>query len=252
MTEDDNATSTLWDKEHLAYISLLGATVAFTFDVGCFSAIGINFFTLFSLSEHLVFAIQALPIALLMLFALSALAVVMGAKPWPPPRDIKNVSKGRRIAAFIIVCLLFLGLLSYLVLALYNNPIMLIIAMVLAVLGFGLLVLKPVYKPLFTAFMAIFVANWVAFIFGYQLGTSYLSKDDISKGLMSTGFNVVEFKDGASIKGRIMRSGDRGVLLYDPASDRVLFELWDTIHSIEANPPGPVRRGQLELHVPQQ
>ena len=238
MTKDDDATSTVWNSGYIAYITMLGASVALTFDVGFFSAIGINFFTLFSLSEHLVFAIQALPIALVLLMGVSVGAVLLGAKPpSPPPHDFQNVSKRRRIAGIIIICLLILGPLSYLGLILYNNPEMLLIAIVFAMVGFGLLILEPAYKPLYTAFMAIYLANWIAFIFGIHLGTMYLSKNDISKGLMSAVFNVVDFKDGASIKGRIIRSGDRGVLLYDPASDRVRFELWDTIHSIEATPP---------------
>jgi hypothetical protein len=236
MTEDDEATSTRWSNGYIAYVSLLGATIALTFDVGCFSEIGINFFTLFSLSEHLVFAIQALPIALVLLIALSAFAVLFGAKPRPPRQDFEMLSKRRRIVGYVIGSFLILGLLSYVGFLLYKNPEMLLVVIPIAILGFGLLTLEPTYKPWFTAFMAIYAANMVAFLLGYYVGAAYLSKDDISKGLIPAVVDVVDFKDGASIKARIIRSGDRGVLLYDPASDRVRFVLWDTISSIEATP----------------
>jgi uncharacterized membrane protein len=58
MTEDANKTSNLWKDNYLAYIPLLGAAVAVTFDVGYFFALNLSFFTLFSLSEHILFAIQ--------------------------------------------------------------------------------------------------------------------------------------------------------------------------------------------------
>jgi len=45
-----------------AYGSLLAALLAISYNVGYFLAIG-NSFTLFSISEHIVFALQALPLA---------------------------------------------------------------------------------------------------------------------------------------------------------------------------------------------
>ena len=71
------ATNTPWWKDsYFAYIPLLGAAVALAFDVGCFFAFGINFYTLFSLSEHIGFAIPAFPIALIFLLMFSWLAIL--------------------------------------------------------------------------------------------------------------------------------------------------------------------------------
>jgi hypothetical protein len=52
-------------------ISALVGLLAVTFDVGYFAAIDLSFFTLFSLPEHLLFAIQALPLA----FGVAALVI---------------------------------------------------------------------------------------------------------------------------------------------------------------------------------
>jgi hypothetical protein len=43
---------------------VIAPTFAFAFNIGCFIAIDINWFTLFNLTEHMVFAIKALPIAI--------------------------------------------------------------------------------------------------------------------------------------------------------------------------------------------
>src|SRR6202521_1018906 len=91
--KDADVSGTLWNDKYIAYIPLLGAAVALIFDVGCFYAIQINLFTLFSLSEHIVFAIQAFPIALAVFIPISGLVVVMGTGASPVPPDPNKVSK---------------------------------------------------------------------------------------------------------------------------------------------------------------
>src|SRR4051812_36996300 len=55
--------SEILSKEYLVAIPILGTGSALTFDVGYFYGIDINFFTIFSLPEHLVFALEAAPLA---------------------------------------------------------------------------------------------------------------------------------------------------------------------------------------------
>jgi hypothetical protein len=62
-------------KEIAVLVPVFGSTIAVTYDVGFFWGLDINYFTLFSLTEHLVFAIEALPFALGLSFALSILFV---------------------------------------------------------------------------------------------------------------------------------------------------------------------------------
>jgi hypothetical protein len=51
-------------RELLVLIPLVGTALAVAFDVGYFTGVDINFFTFFSLSEHIVFALEVLPAAL--------------------------------------------------------------------------------------------------------------------------------------------------------------------------------------------
>lgn len=58
-------------KEIAVYVPVLATAIAITYDVGYFWGIDINLFTLFALSDHILFAIEALPMA----FCISALLI---------------------------------------------------------------------------------------------------------------------------------------------------------------------------------
>ena len=77
----------------------------------------------------------------------------------------------------------------------------------------------------------------VSLILGIWIGATYLTKTDNSDSVLPSRFSVVQYKDGATLRGRLMRSGERGILIYDPEVDQVRFILWDTIESIKAAPP---------------
>jgi hypothetical protein len=52
-------------EKFLPYGTYLALILAFMFNIGYFAPIDIRLFTLFSLSEHLLFSIEAIPIAFL-------------------------------------------------------------------------------------------------------------------------------------------------------------------------------------------
>jgi hypothetical protein len=247
MTKNADATDTLWNNAYIAYIPLLGAAVALTYDVGYFYAVEISFFTLFSLSEHIVFAIQAFPFALVVLIPLSAVAVIMGKEGTsapPPPYDPARVSKLQRIAAYALLSLIILLLISVLSFALLHAPETILIVIEYAVAGFGILLIAPLYKRIFIVSMAILIGLTLSFLVGYSAGTGSLSNDDNASKIFPPSIQTVNFKNGAPMNGRIIRSGDRGVLLYDPASNRIRFVLWEAIGSIEATPQQKITGGR--------
>ena len=51
-------------KDWIVMLPLAGSILALTYDVGFFYGIGLPYFTLFSLSEHILFALQVLPQAI--------------------------------------------------------------------------------------------------------------------------------------------------------------------------------------------
>lgn len=54
-------------EKFLPVIPLAGTAIAIAFDVGYFYGIDINFFTLFSFTEHISFAFEAMPVAIVIL-----------------------------------------------------------------------------------------------------------------------------------------------------------------------------------------
>src|ERR1700741_672755 len=51
-------------KDLLFALPIYGAALAITYDVGYFYGLDMGYFTMFSLAEHLVFAMQAIPFSL--------------------------------------------------------------------------------------------------------------------------------------------------------------------------------------------
>src|ERR1700688_3923944 len=74
---DDKKAAALFETEQLKtvilVIPLIGAIIAITYDVGYFFGVDINYFTVFSLAEHLVFALEPVPFAIVMAFCLVSL-----------------------------------------------------------------------------------------------------------------------------------------------------------------------------------
>jgi hypothetical protein len=239
--QDGDVVGRFWKDTYLAYIPLLAAAVALSFDVGCFYAIQINFFTLFSLSEHIVFAIQAFPIALAILIPISGVFAVMGKGSASPPRPATTGTL-HGIRKYIVSAILILLLISVFGLAVFfiissGAPELLFVLMEFAVLLLGIALLDVLYKRLFITLMLIFITLTISFAVGFRTGKAYLV-DNGSPNMVRPSLtnDVVKLTSGETIGGRIIRSGDRGVMFYDPASGRIKFLLWATIGSIEATP----------------
>jgi hypothetical protein len=94
-TDDTGRPAKLPDMEQVKTIFLVlpiaGSLAAITFDVGYFNGIGLEYFTLFSLSEHIVFALAVAPIAFLAALVMGVFVLIL-----PPSEDNRaRLSKGR-------------------------------------------------------------------------------------------------------------------------------------------------------------
>jgi hypothetical protein len=243
MTESADRTTNLWKDSYLAYVPLLGAAVALTFDVGYFFALNLSFFTMFSLSEHILFAIQSFPIALvviLLLLIAAAIFLSVWDRPAPTaPVNPKKLHGVQLIAAIVLLALLVLALLLYFGYLLYSTPIVNPLAFeILMGLG-GLVFINDPYKRAFVATVTVLFLLTFSFFIGYSFAASAITTTD-PNNIFQPGIGTINLKNGSQINGRIIRSGERGVLIYDPASDRLRFLMLEEISSIEA-PPKPLR-----------
>ena len=243
MTEDANKTSNLWKDSYLAYIPLLGAAVAVTFDVGYFVALNLSFFTLFSLSEHILFAIQAFPIALVVvLFSLIAAgagilltAFLLERQPPAAPVTPKKLHGVQLVAALVLLVLLVLALLLFVAYMLYSTPIAIPLAIEMFIGLGGWVFISDPYRRAFIATGTVLFVLTFSFFVGHIFAASAITTAD-PNNLFQLKIATINPKSGAPISGRIIRSGERGVLVYDPAADRLRFLLWEGLSSIEAPP----------------
>jgi hypothetical protein len=210
---------------------IFASAIALTFDVGYFSGIDINYFTLFSLSEHLVFALEALPLAfpVVAVFLLYMFAFKWGELRSTPKRDAKITKATLRdhlhkfwvFEAFILLLLTF---------SIFRHNAVGI------VVGFGILIAGIVMRlapwfflttaVLFT-YGAIFLLT-LTFVAGYEAARTYLAYDFAPQ--------VLSMND-RELHGKLIRSGERGILFHDISTREILFLKWDNIKSIRNQAP---------------
>ena len=218
-TEPNNRLS-----DFLVYLPLVGAVAAVTFDLGYFSGIDINLFTLFSLSEHIMFSIEATPVVFAVMFAMLAIATAGGG--------ISSIQSKIETLEEPIVGYGFLGsffLLATVTLALTKQfwpehrwtvaLVILAVGSILLIAGRPKILRSQSNQLLIVTFAILFGV----FCLGHFLAQSYIADGQI--------FQRIETTTG-KMDGKLIRSGDRGMLFVDTASN-IAFIKWDEITRIQ-------------------
>lgn len=213
---------------------------AVAFDVGSFAIIGMGFFSLFSPAEHLLFALEALPLALFIcLVALFLCPIILKRSPGPPPVqtgkwDLTLVGKSLLVLALLLLVGLATGPALYSTYMQWPNTAQVVLILFLLLPP---LLSFPFADARLRTRLVFPLLAYSAVALSFALGISY------NAALMSAPpdaplTNVV-FKEDARppIGVRPVRSGERGLLMYDPASRLLRFERWDGIRSLEKSPP---------------
>jgi hypothetical protein len=205
-------------KDYLVILPVIGTVSAVTFDVGYFYGIDINLFTLFSLSEHVLFSIEALPLTF---------CVVIVAPKLLATDLIPNIARWfnehKRWMRFITsVMLLLIGFLGFKFPA-TQVPLATAIT-VMAALG-AYIAGKPPLKHLAGAFVVIACI----FLLGYTAANLYVDGEKM---------HTIETAN-TKIDGRIIRSGERGMLFVD-AQKKILFLKWNEIVRLSVLNPSSI------------
>jgi hypothetical protein len=217
----------------LALATTGAAAVAIAFDIGYFTSLDINMFTLFSLSEHVLFSLEAAPIA----FALLVSSVVLRSIVSPVGRQIKtrfiDVEVNKKKLRYIIVQTILITLLicAVVVFAIYVN-IMYIAFLFLP--AFMVLYLSTNISRQMSDIISEFTLLYIifftyAYVDGALVAQAYTSYDAKVLHQLIT-------KDRATLGGRLIRSGERGVLFFDTEKKQVAFLRWENIDSIRGLP----------------
>jgi hypothetical protein len=218
---------------------VFASALAVTYDVGFFTGIGISFFSFFSLSEHLVFALQALPLASVPV----AIFLLWVAGGWYGYKLGINLSeteiKPSKIDASVIRFTEYIKSRPWLQRAYVLITVLLIFLNVKVgqfVLGFMMLC-----SLLFAVWAGEFLAEWkrrspsviiasavavliLSFMTGLQRAHSVLESESASETIGT---------ENSSLPARLIRGGDKGVLFLSLESKKVRFLRWDAIKQIE-------------------
>jgi hypothetical protein len=220
-----------FDKDLIVVLPVLGTIASVTFDVGYFAGIDINYFTLFSAAEHFVFAMEALPLAFVY-----CVMLLVGLMMW----DVASLNKwllelrvGRQnqmngyVRRWYVNWLLVPGgIIAGAVVPFYYGLwefVVIFIGMVGMVVIVNLWPMILMSKRSMVAFAGVVILISV-FVSGYRQASNYLAG--------KTNFHNLRLEDGGMMDGRIIRAGDRGVLLYIPASEEIILVRWDQIKGI--------------------
>jgi hypothetical protein len=209
-------------RETFVAIPLLGTAVAVAFDVGYFFGLDIHFFGLFSLSEHIVFALQALPVALVAvaLISLSMATFFKGREEAPSPRTEPKRFRQHQLIRVVLAIVAFT--LSYLSLKTY----------IYQSIMFGFVGIATVVMTIAPRYFWNPVV-YVPFAASGILATSWGVGIDFERLQVEGGdqTHIVRTNEG-DIGAKLIHTGERGVLIYDPSHKQVRLLKWDAVKEV--------------------
>lgn len=231
-----------FNKDVVVLIPLLASIAGITFDVGYFYGVGISYFTVFALSEHLVFALEALPLALVFVLLVVVMLGTMDAtrikgyvdrlneqafpsgqlKEKPGPIKLDKITF-RNIVHWV---LMFASTALFFYTRQWAIAVLASFALVAFVVG-DLCMWVLMSRRVFFSYVSVGVLA-TSFVAGWQWADLALnSKDEPNTVLLNE-----KASPSGEIKGRVLRSGDRGVLVYSPDSSELRLIQWDEIRQI--------------------
>jgi hypothetical protein len=220
MTDGATKSELIPVKDLLVVIPLVASTLAMTREVGSFFSIG--GFHYFSISEHIVSALRALPFAITVSMLLAALAAAAGSKQEELRKKfLAHINK----PMFWLVLVLGIAIAWVLAFLLHEFSPYIIIGGCLPLLIY-IFLLKNVPVASGTGIAAMSCVM--------LLVTFGVASDTMKHYLNSNSAQIVEVttKTG-TVTGKMIMSGERGALIYRDDSQAFLFERADEIKSIQ-------------------
>jgi hypothetical protein len=213
MKDEDNAFGM---KDLITIVPVAGIILAAMYDLGFFYSVDISLFSLFSWSDHIVFALEALFPALVIVSALGwALSKFTTDAPLKKQPHLR--------LWFLFALFAFLGVMTTL-----NLSVELLFWWLMCLITLGAIFLN-------VRLSGIVLAYSLGLIFGaYAIGNAD------GTGILRVSRQQSLFTASSQMNGRVFRSGERGVLFYDPATKKMSFLLWSEVKRLEtAVPNGP-------------
>jgi len=209
--EDKNALSV---KDLITVVPVFGIVLAAEYDMGFFGSVDPSLFTLFSWSDHIVFALQALLPAIVLV---SALGWSLSKFTFDAP-----MNQQPRIRLWFLVVLFGLFTVGSVLNRGYDMAVFWALMGLIAVSAMFLNV--RLAGIVLTYSLGLFMG---AYLIGYSDARSAL-RLPTQQSLLTT---------SNQLQGRVFRSGDRGMLFYDPATKKMSFLQWSEVKRLETVVP---------------
>jgi membrane protein YqaA with SNARE-associated domain len=222
---------------------VFASALAVTYDVGFFFGIDIDFFTFFSFSEHLVFALQAIPFAApaaaciiswLVGFVESERISTAFLKKWKNADEAERIKMlpplQKKVDDYMrwrlwVAPLTLLGSVFSVLAGSYSAAFLSTLLAAFIASGKSIHEIAAIStKTVFKGFCGISIL-FVAFLVGYERSHTILASTTAAESILI---------DDKAVAARIIRSGERGLLFFAIDSKKVRFVRWEAVKQIES------------------
>jgi hypothetical protein len=216
-------------KDMLIAIPFFASGLALTWEVGFFFVIKGGSFGIFTIAEHITFALQALPVAFVLAIAIVGMMAEHHRVPrlvYMPPKQRRRLAQGMLV--FSLIMNVFMGVLIYR----YARSATVLLPLWI-ISGFTV-VLLPTPELIKRRIMSVIFGFTLSFATAFGFGVD-IARYELWSQLPLNKITIGEKgKDAETeVAARIIRSGERGVLYYDPKLAQFGLVPWDSIKRID-------------------
>jgi hypothetical protein len=198
-------------EKAIALVPLLAAFLALTYDIGYFFGIGLSIFSFFSLSEHILFAAQAIPFAILV-----ATAAIFGMRG----SERRNAFGITWIFTALFGLTLFLAAIEV-----YFGDFSLLIFIGAPAIVLILALRAEKKNLIYIGLCSLVLLASLALMAGAFTARTTIRSSEI--------YHRLVLASGTEIRGVALRMGERGIIFWEPSSRRMHLVRWGGIRSLE-------------------
>ena len=206
-------------REYLVVLPLFGTTLAISFDVGYFIWLDFDLFNVFSVSEHIAFAMQLVP------FIVGASVVMITCSI--AEANLKQGKKNNRAELYFLLGLVIIVFGA----ACYYSFVQTFFMAFGIVVGFVAILIVILIMTLPRDFFEhnILVISAATLL---VIGSLVLGVDTARQQQNSKTYRYLIETNKTELFGRVLRSGERGLLILEESSQAIMLIPWKEIKTI--------------------
>ncbi|MBR0747398.1 hypothetical protein JQ582_26025 [Bradyrhizobium japonicum] len=205
----DTSSTSFAPKDLVVMVPAVGSALALCWEVGSFLPVGGAAFSYFSITEHIAFAVPALPFAILVASAGYAGFLTRGRGPrakhanWP----------------YLLLVFIFASAAAYV----SRTALFAVVAFAAVLIGMVELVAARESRRTAKMVAGLMILLALAVAQGVDFTRGRLNKEELAE---------IAVADG-TVRAVVFRAGERGVLLYNRPAHRFQFLRWDAVHRVD-------------------